>query len=518
MKNPCVPLVILALVLSGCGSKEPSPAAEAEHSSPDKHASESHADVVLSDEAAKIAGIEVEPARQESLQSELKVPGVITQTAQGKALVTPPVEGKVIRLLATVGDSVRQGQPLAVIESADLAEAMSGITDAERSFKAAESEVKQAQSELSLSQGRLRTAKTFLQRQQELAKAGAFSQPSVQQAEKDLNEAESELESAQREEAVHRTQLERAERLFKIELISKTELEQARLELENDTIRQEKAKRQIAIAKSTFEREKLIAQRGILTAKEIQSAEADVRSANLEIEKGKIALQGARDALAGAARGTAGARARYAAIAGRGNTASGSTLTLVAPISGVIAERKVNTGQALERTTELFQIDNLQAVWVTANVPERQVSQVRLGAQVSLATTGYKGRTFTGVVQVVGTRLDPHSRTMPVQCLVQNPGGLLRPDMFAQVNLGTGTRSTTITVAKSSIFTEGDKSYVYVAEGSGIYSKHQIQLGREQGSRVEIVSGIEPGAKVVAKGVFVLSSQAKKDELKGHED
>jgi len=504
---------VVLVGLAGCGSKEAPPTEPAADHAKEE---EGHNDVVLTAEAAQIGGIRVEEATERPMQAELKVPGVITHTAQGRAVVTPPVEGKVLRLLVTVGDRIKQGQALAIIESVDLAEAMSQITEADRGRMAAQAEVNEAESELQLAQGKLRTAQGILARQHELAKAGAFSQPSVQQAEKELNEAESELESAQKEETVHRAQLERAERLFKLELISRTELEQARLEVEQDRIRQDKAKRQIELAKKTFDRERQIAERGLLTAKEIQAAEAEARSANLDVQRAKIRLQSAKAALGSAVRGVQNARASYAAIAGRGNSASGSTLTLSAPIGGVIAERKVNTGQAVERTTELFQIDNLESVWVTANVPERQIAQVQLGGTVTVTTSAYTGRVFTGVVQVVGTRLDPHSRTMPVQCLVQNSGGQLRPGMFAQVNLGIGTRTTALAVPKTAILIEGESAFVYVAEAEGKYEKVAVKTGREQGKLMEILSGIDPGTKVVVEGVFVLKSQAQKDELKGH--
>ncbi|MBS1723438.1 MAG: efflux RND transporter periplasmic adaptor subunit [Armatimonadetes bacterium] len=510
MKRICwLPILVL---LAGCGAKE---SATAEPEAPKEE--QAHKDVVLSADAAKIAGIVVEPVREVSLQAELKVPGVVTHTAQGRGVVTPPVEGKVLKLYATVGDTVGQGQPLALIESAGLAEAVSGVTGAQTLRQSAEADLRKAASELQLTRAKLSAAQGVLARQKELAKAGAFSQPSVQQAERERNEAQSEFDSAGKEETVHRAQLERAERLYKLELISRTELEQARLEVEQDAIKQDKAKKQIDLAEKVLEREKQIAAKGILNAREVQAAEAEVRAAGLEVDRGKIGVEAAKSAVVSASRGVQNAKSHYAALGGRGNSVSGSTLTLSSPLAGVVATRKVNVGQALERTTELFEIDNLQSVWVTAQVPERQIAQVRKGATVTLTTTAFKGRVFSGVVQVVGSRLDPHSRTMPVQCLVHNAGGALRPDMFAQVNLGVGNASQALVVAKDAVVTEGDTSFVYVAESEGKYEKRNVQTGRTQGGLVEILGGLKVGERVVAKGAFVVQSQAKKDELKGEE-
>ncbi|MEW5884154.1 MAG: efflux RND transporter periplasmic adaptor subunit, partial [Armatimonadota bacterium] len=445
-------------------------------------------------------------------------PGVVTHTAQGRAVVTPPVEGKVTRLVATIGDRVRQGEPLAIIESADLAEAVSAMTEAQSRRFSSEADLRQAESEFQLSTARLRTAQGVLSRQLELARAGAFSQPSLQEAEKELNEAESELESAQKEEVVHRAQLERAERLFTLDLISRSELEQARLEVEQDRIRQEKAKRQIEIARKAYEREKQIAEQGILTAKEVQAAEAEVRAASLEQQKARIAVEAARAALQGARKGEQSAQATYAALKGSGNRASGRFVTIVAPIDGTVAERKVSVGQAVERSTELFEVDNLQTVWVTASVPERQIAQVSRGAAVTLTTTAYKGRTFRGIVQVLGSRLDPHTGTMPVQCLVLNSEGLLRPDMFAQVIIGVGSTSLALAVPEAALVREGEESFVYIEEAKNIYYRKAVKIGRSQGGMLEVLSGLGEGDRVVTKGAFVLNSEAQKGELKGHAD
>lgn len=505
---------LILFVSLGCGK----PVTTANKHAHDDHGqTAAHSDVTLTPEQTKIAGIVVEEVRRTAMQAELKAPGVVTQTAQGRAVVTPPVEGKIVRLYATIGDRVRQGQPLALIESGDLAESTASITDAERERSVAEAEVRKAQSELQLSRSKLRTVEGVLVRQQELARTGAFSQPSLQLAETDLNLAESELESAQKEEVVHQAQLERAERLYKLELISRSELEQARLELEQDRIRQTKARRQIEIARKTYDRERQIAEKGILTAREVQAAEAEVRSAQLEVEKARIALDAARAFLDGAKRGEQGARAKYAALKGPDTRASGSRLTVLAPIGGTIAVRRVSVGQAVERSTELFEVDNLETVWVTANVPERQIAQIRKGAAATLTTSAYKDRVFRGVVQVVGTRLEPHTRTMPVQCLVQNEGGLLRPDMFAQVTLAVGARAEVLAVPMSAILKEGDASTVYVEEEAGRYEPKQVRTGRNQGQSVEVLEGLKTGDRIVVKGAFVLKSQTRKDELKGHE-
>ncbi len=299
--------------------------------------------------------------------------------------------------------------------------------------------------------------------------------------------------------------------------MSRIDLENARLEVEKDRIAQERAAREIEIVRATFERERQIGSKGLLNAREIQAAEAGARAAGLEVGRAEIALRSARAGGAGARLAIADAQAAYAALRGSGNLAEGGRLTVVAPIGGLVAHREVGIGQAVERTAELFEIDDLREVYVTAQVPERQIVGVRVGARATVTTDAYPRRAFAGTVATLGGRLDPKTRTLPVGCLVPNGDGALRPEMFAQVGLGTGAGGLALAVASSAVFEDGGKSYVFVEESRGKYARKAVALGRTEGDRQEIVGGLEPGARVVVEGVFILRSQSQKDELKGEE-
>lgn len=528
MKRTLYLLLLFALFLSagGCGNRNDSPskeAGEAAEAKPTEGAETGETgeaaggDIVLDAEAVETAGIEVTEAKRIPMQGQLKVPGTVTNTSQGRALVTPPVGGKITRLFLKIGDSVRAGQPIATIHSAELAEAAAAIIEAQRGVISAEADVREAKAQIDLSNAKLRTARQSLERQQEFARTGAFSQPSLAQAQRELNEAEAELETAQQDLAVHETQLERAERLFKQELISRTELEQARLAVQQDRIRKERAGRQVEIARTTFEREKQIASRNLLNSREIQAAEAEVRSANIEVQQARIRHQTALSAVAGANKGMQAARASYAAQAG-GSRAGGGSVTVIAPIGGVVTEREATLGQAVERTSEICEIENLRSVWVTASVPERSIALARRGSPAQVIVSAFPNRVFPGVVQVVGSRLDPKTRTMPVQVLVENSSGALRADMFATVSLGVGTNELALAVPRSALAEVEGKQKVFIQEEPGRFMPVEVATGRVQGEWVEIVKGLEPGAKVAHKGVFVLKSQAMKGELKGDED
>lgn len=523
-------VLLLAGFAWGCGPRN-APAADEhageEHSEGDGHGHEEeagheeeggeHADEVeLTPEAMKLGGVVVEPVGKRVMQAELSVTGSVAATAQGRAIVTPPVDGKIVRIHVTVGQTVKAGQPIATVQSGDLAQAAADITASQQGVIAAQASIKSAQSEYDLARAERRTAEDTLARQRELAKAGAFSQPAVQQAQRDLNEAQAEQEAAQQELNVYESQLERAERLFKLELISKTDLEEARLKVENGRTRLAAAKRQQGLAEDTLKRERDIAERGLTNAREVQTAEAEVRASALRVERSRIAVDTAKSGLAGAQKAVQAARANYAALGG-GSRSAGGTVTVVAPISGVVTDREATLGQAVERTTEICEIENLKSVWVTASVPEKQIGRARVGAAAQVTVPAFPGRVFRGTVQVVGTKLDPKSRTMPVQVLVDNMSGELRTDMFATVGLGVGTNELVLAVPSDAIVVDGDLSYLFVEEEEGHFKQVSVQTGRAQGAFVEVLSGVADGDRIVTKGAFVLKSEKVKGELKGHE-
>lgn len=515
-KSQILALALALAAVIGCGKTEE--AKVEEHPGEAGHAGEAHgSDITLTAEAIKIAGIQTEEVRAMPMQGELRIPGVITNTAHGKAVVTPPVDGKITRILVSPGDHVNAGQAVAILQSADLAEASAQVTEAQRAVITAEAGVKEAKSQIDLASAKLRTARSGLQRQHEFARTGAFSQPALQEAQRDLNEAEAELEAAKQDQAVHESQLERAERLFRQELISRTELEQARLAVEQDKTRQQRAARQIEIARDAHDREKKIAERGLQNSREIQSAEADVRSANLEVQQSKIRHQSALADLQGAKKGVQAAHGSYTAQSG-GSRASGGTVTVVAPISGVVTHLESSLGEAVERTTEICEIENLKSVWVTANVPEKDIAKAVMGATAQVTVKAFPSRIFYGQVKVIGSRLDSKTRTMPVQVLVGNSEGTLRTDMFATVALGVGRSEPALAIKRTAIVEDGDKRMAYVAEDGGKFEEKAVELGRVKGDYVEIVSGLEEGAKVVIRGAFILKSEKIKSELKGHED
>lgn len=509
MKRTSIALLAVVLItLGGCGSTKSDATSEST-------ADETGKSIELSADSQKIAGIEVAPASMRTIQESLSVPGVVTSTSKNRAMVTPPVAGRLVRLSVQLGDTVRQGQTLGLIESPELAQSWQSIAEAQRSRDAAAAELNQAISEAKLADSKVQAAKSSLERQRQLAGAGAFSQAPLQQAQSELNDAQSELIDAQRQLDYHVQQLQRNERLFKEGLVSKQELEASRLDVQLDQNRIAKDKARVELAKSAYEREKSISQKGLLNAREVQVAEAEVRSSQLERDGFGIKVRAARAFLANSEKAIRNAQATYRTFSG-GGSASVGQVAVIAPIAGTITSLDVSKGQAVDRTQTLMEVENLASIWAVASVQEKDIARVSLGAACTVTTPSIEDRAFPGVVQVVASRLDPKTRSMPVQCLIAGSRGALRPGMFVTVRIGLGRMQSALTVAASAVVKDGDKSIVFV-KTEDKFERRDVIVGTTDKGYTQILEGIKESEKVAVKGSFVLTSESKKDELKGEE-
>jgi cobalt-zinc-cadmium efflux system membrane fusion protein len=496
--------------------------------------------IQLTAEAKEVAGIRVETARLAPMGESLTVPGTVEISPNRGAKITPPISGKVSRILVQLGEVVRAGQPLALLESYEIAQARGAVKQAEASVKQTQASLQiaqvereqaragitQAEIEIKQAQTRKTSAETALQRQKELASAGAFSQSPLQAAQSELSESQSALLKAQNELQSQKVVLQRAERLFNEELISRAELEQAQTESRKAQTELERTEARVAITKQALEREQKVFKGDLLNRQALQTAEAEVRIAQGDVqkaqqglfraqqdvrraEKGKMAvhttLQGAQSALATA-------RDNLYALTGAMPSSEGGFLTLYAPITGTITELRITLGEAVERSTPLFLIENRNTVLVNASVPEKEVARIRVGQSVGVTVPAYPKQIFIGVVQSIAGRVDEKTRSLPVRCLVENPKGNLKPEMFAKVSLGIGKRTPALTVPDTALDEEGGEQYLYVEE-QGEYEKRTVKIGRRMEDRAEILSGIKPGERVVIEGLFILKSEANKSQL-----
>lgn len=193
-----------------------------------------------------------------------------------------------------------------------------------------------------------------------------------------------------------------------------------------------------------------------------------------------------------------------------------SIVSVRAPLSGVITERKFNAGAGVEAAVPIFSISNLSTVYVIANVPEANVGRLRVGSVAEIRSEAVG--TINGRIGYIDPRLDETSRTARVRIEVPNDGGRLKAGMFTQVGFYTGTSEGAgeeLFVPSAAIQREGDRTLVFVPrEGEqGVFEIREVEVGGEIDGYTAIKSGLELGEKVVTKGSFVLKTQMQKGEL-----
>jgi Cu(I)/Ag(I) efflux system membrane fusion protein len=188
------------------------------------------------------------------------------------------------------------------------------------------------------------------------------------------------------------------------------------------------------------------------------------------------------------------------------------TLTLFTPSSGVVLEKRVVQGQAIAAGDPLYTIADLSDVWIEVQVRGADAVAVRPGSGADVEVTGLPGHPWKGRVAYVYPTIDTASRAMRARVVVSNADGALKPGMYATVRLSTPGRSA-LTVPSSAVLHAGDRNVAFVDAGNGALVPHEVELGQSAGALTEILTGLEPGQRVVTSAQFLLDSESNLGEV-----
>ena len=173
---------------------------------------------------------------------------------------------------------------------------------------------------------------------------------------------------------------------------------------------------------------------------------------------------------------------------------------IVAPISGVITDQEVTNAASVQAYSapNPFTISDLTTVWVVCDVYENDMANVRLDQPADIKLNAFPGRVFKGKVSNVGSLLDPNIRTAKVRIEVPNPGGIMRPGMFATATLYSMQKFTFTSVPASAIVHLHDRDWVFIPD-QGKFRRAEVVSGAPLANdRQEIISGLQPGQQVVS--------------------
>lgn len=402
---------------------------------------------------AERIGLKVEPVKRQLLAFGVQATGQIEASPSRRVKVTNPVGGTVVRLLVEPGQTVKAGQPLAIITSGELAELR--VTALENSAER-RGDVQQAQANLRLAQ------QTYQQQQQ----------------------------------------------------IAFTAIAQARTELR--------------VAQEKYDRDKELAEQGAMPRRQSLESEAHLAEARKALSEAESRLEvlSARNELERAQTGLEVARSRSQLSATTyrtrlqqlgANANPDGTITIKAPIAGTIADRQVTLGQSTEDAgATLMTIVDDRTVLATANIFEKDLNQVSQGQRVRVTVSSLPEQVFEGRITTIGSVVEGESRVVPVKAELGNSSGVLKPGMFAELEVLTDSAGRTasqrtpepvLAIPQSAVVEANGRQLVFVQNGTS-FQPVDVTLGRQAGNLVEVKSGLFDGDRVVTQRANQLYAQS----------
>ena len=360
---------------SATDTKKNAPPSSSGQSTPEKHEDK----LRLSAAEVEQAGIIVEAIRPQKVADHLELTANIAANQNRIAHIAPRIEGQLIDVKANLGDRVKAGQALALIDSVQMGEARA--------------EYRRAQSELRLADASFK----------------------------------------------------RIDRLYKEEVVPQ---------------------RQWLEAKSAYER---------------AQASADASTEKLRM------LGGLPDT-------------------------GGSNFVLTAPFSGVVIEKDAVLGELAKPDKSLFTVADLSSVWIEANVAEKDVEKLAVGASAVIAVSAFPDEVFKGRVSYLADIVDKQTRTIRARIEIPNREGKLRIDMYAKATIDHAEAHDALVLPQDAVLMVEGRPTVYLATEDG-FAPRRVELGARSKGRVVIASGLKAGEKVVTAGAYSLKARQLKSQI-----
>ncbi len=421
-----------------------------------QEASQATGSVQVDAQTARQLGIKVEPVKRQQLAIGIKTTGQIETLPSQKVEVNTPIqEAKVAELLVEPGAVVKKGQIVAVVTSPAL---VTLRVDSQTKRAEAEADLKKAQADLT-------------QAQQSYEKY-------LQIAAAQINQAQSQVAYA-------------LEKYDKDKVLAQNGALPRRTALESQTQLAE-AKAKLTTANSR--------QNVIDALDKLKTAQSSVELAKSKLQLSNVNYQTRLSQL-----GT--------------NANARGLVTITSPIDGRVADREATQGQSFnDAGGKLMTIVNDSRVFATANIYEKDLGRVRTSQRVSVKIASVPNRTFTGRIAVIGSMVEGETRVVPVKAEIDNPGSMLKPGMFAELEVLTDqTSSAILAIPSAAVVDANGKKVVYVQNGDA-YQSVEVTLGETSGDMVEVKSGLFEGDAIVTQRAPQLYAQSLRGGTKPKED
>ncbi len=183
-------------------------------------------------------------------------------------------------------------------------------------------------------------------------------------------------------------------------------------------------------------------------------------------------------------------------------------INIYSPQDGIVAVLNVREGMQVTPDKEIMSLADLSTIWVIAQIFEDQAAWVKAGEPAEIQVSAFPGKVWHGMVDYIYPQVDPTTRTLKVRFRFDNPGNLLKPDMYATITLQAQPKQNVLTIPLEALIRSGQGDRVVVALGNGRFQVREVVAGLESGNQVEILSGLQANESVVISGQFLLDSEA----------
>ena len=497
-----------------------------------KAGGEASGSVSVDAQTVKRLGIKVEPVRNQPLDIGLKTTGQIETLPDQKVDVTAPLTSKVVQLLVKPGSKVTKGQPLAVIASPELVDlrvdAQGKQADARGALQKAQINLQLAQANLTrqqtianaeIAQARTRLTATqaqFDRDKQIISQSGVLkvAQSNLQRQQQIAN---AEITRANTEVTIAQEQLDRDSELVKQGALPRRQMleSQAKLERAKADAARAKSLPEVVLAQSEVKKAEVDLPYRELRESQTKVAEAQAQLQRAETQLDVLAAQAQlkraqSDVAIAQSQLNLSATAYNTRLQQLGSTANAQGLvTIIAPIAGTVASRDVSVGQYLQDAGgKLMTIVNDSRIFATANIYEKDLGRVKNGQKILLKVASFPNQSFEGKITQIGTSVQGETRVVPVQAEINNLNGLLKPGMFAELEVITDRTATSIlAIPTSAIVDANGKKVVYVQNGNA-FQAADVTFGQTTGDIVEVKSGLFAGDLVVTQRAVQLFAQS----------
>ena len=177
-----------------------------------------------------------------------------------------------------------------------------------------------------------------------------------------------------------------------------------------------------------------------------------------------------------------------------------------APISGFIVEKQITNNMSIrpDNTSNLFTISDLKNVWVLANVYESNINKVHLGDKAEITTLSYPGKTFLGKVDKILNVLDPASKVMKIRIVLDNPGYLLKPEMFASVNVLSNSSEKALCIPSSALIFDHSQYFVLLYKGKENVKIVPVTVINKGDEKTYISGGLHQGDVIIGSDTVLI--------------